>query len=590
MATVVAVVDKDGQPLMPTTRLGKVRHMLKDGRAVVFRRNPFTIQLTYEPKTHFTQPVELCVDTGYVHAGLSVKSESKEYVSAQYDLLTDEKQRHDAQRMYRKTRRNRLRHRKPRFLNRRKEKGAARKPSSRRTKYLERRQQKWEKYQARHNPESATEIHPVCEPEQVMDQESPGKVALIAGTFPDEMETVARSLEADSKASASQTAKKGNPCSPNTPKNTKPCLSMPPKPVPGNLPPEEDRNPAWLPPSIRNKAERHVDLAMRYLTVCPVRDIWIEVGEFDTTLIRALAEGLPLPQGEDGQHGERYQMESLRNAVFARDGHRCVFCGRGLHQGAILHTHHALFWKKRHGNSMRELVTCCTNCHTPANHQKGGLLWGYNPSFADYAPCAWMNSVRWYIVSRVKEEIRKAGLQVTVHTTFGAATKAARVKLNLDKSHVNDAYAMGRFHPPIRAGMEHYRKNRRNNRRLEKFFDAKYEDTRDGSVKSGKQLGSNRTNRREPRQSEKNLRKYRGRKKKKGFRQIRKKRSRYPSGTVILWQGKKKVTIGMKNKGAYVIIRGSYNPAKKRYMQKAIAVEKVKVIFLPGGWIPVLDD
>ena len=46
----------------------------------------------------------------------------------------------------------------------------------------------------------------------------------------------------------------------------------------------------------------------------------------------------------------------------------------------------------------------------------------------------------------------------------------------------------------------------------------------------------------------------------------------------------------MKNKGAYVIIRGSYNPAKKRYMQKAIAVEKVKVIFLPGGWIPVLDD
>ena len=46
----------NGERLMPTNRLGKVRHMLKDGRAVVYQRNPFTVQLTYET-TEYTQPI-----------------------------------------------------------------------------------------------------------------------------------------------------------------------------------------------------------------------------------------------------------------------------------------------------------------------------------------------------------------------------------------------------------------------------------------------------------------------------------------------------------------------------------------------------
>ena len=39
----VYVLDKDGKPLMPTERHGKVRHMLKDGRAKVVKQTPFTI-------------------------------------------------------------------------------------------------------------------------------------------------------------------------------------------------------------------------------------------------------------------------------------------------------------------------------------------------------------------------------------------------------------------------------------------------------------------------------------------------------------------------------------------------------------------
>ena len=41
----VNVLDKDGSPLAPTDRNGKVRRMLKEGKAKVVSSDPFTIQL-----------------------------------------------------------------------------------------------------------------------------------------------------------------------------------------------------------------------------------------------------------------------------------------------------------------------------------------------------------------------------------------------------------------------------------------------------------------------------------------------------------------------------------------------------------------
>ena len=49
---VVYVLNKDGLPLMPTHKLGKVRHLLKDGKAKVVKRSPFTIQLNYDCGNH----------------------------------------------------------------------------------------------------------------------------------------------------------------------------------------------------------------------------------------------------------------------------------------------------------------------------------------------------------------------------------------------------------------------------------------------------------------------------------------------------------------------------------------------------------
>ena len=113
----VAVVSRTGKPLMPTTEY-KARRLLKKGRADIYCRNPFTIRIL-DRDDGDTQPIEYKSDTGYAHVGISVCSGKHEYVSEQRDMLTDETEKHNDQRKYRRTRRNHKRYRAARFDNRR---------------------------------------------------------------------------------------------------------------------------------------------------------------------------------------------------------------------------------------------------------------------------------------------------------------------------------------------------------------------------------------------------------------------------------------------------------------------------------------
>ena len=62
----VYVISHTGKALMPTVRHGKVKHLLREGRARVVRREPFTVQLLYD-NTEYTQPITLGVDAGTTH-------------------------------------------------------------------------------------------------------------------------------------------------------------------------------------------------------------------------------------------------------------------------------------------------------------------------------------------------------------------------------------------------------------------------------------------------------------------------------------------------------------------------------------------
>lgn len=115
----VYVLDKNGQPLMPTSRFGKVRRMLRDKKAKVVKRCPFTIRLLYEPETKIVQDIVLGVDTGSKHVGVACVGNSKVLYQSQVELRDDIKKKMDSRRMYRRNRRFRkTRYRKVRFLNR----------------------------------------------------------------------------------------------------------------------------------------------------------------------------------------------------------------------------------------------------------------------------------------------------------------------------------------------------------------------------------------------------------------------------------------------------------------------------------------
>ena len=115
----VYVLNKDGQPLMPTDRHGKVKHLLKSGKAKVVKRCPFTIRLLYESTTH-TQNLTLGIDTGSGTIGAAVSKDNGDiiYMSeviVRNDITDKMKQRAK----YRRSRRTRkTRYRKPRWLNR----------------------------------------------------------------------------------------------------------------------------------------------------------------------------------------------------------------------------------------------------------------------------------------------------------------------------------------------------------------------------------------------------------------------------------------------------------------------------------------
>lgn len=451
MSTCACVLSKNGERLMPTIRLGKVRHLLKDGKAKIIKHHPFTIQLLYDSETNI-QPIEICEDVGYNYIGISVKSQSHEYVSAQYDTLQDEKSCHDACRRMRRTRRNRLRYRQKRFDNRKRDKG-------------------------------------------------------------------------------------------------------------------------WLAPSLKHKKELNVNVIKMYCEVVPITHATVKVGSFDTMLVKAIEEGKATPEGADYQKGPRYNLATLREAVFYRDNYTCQVCGREASEGAILHVHHMFYWKGRHDNSLSELITVCEKCHTPANHQKGGKLYGFGEDikFANLSGAAFMNTVRWQIVN----ELYAAFGKPFVTFTYGAMTKEKRIALHLEKSHNNDAYAMGEFHPNCRCTFEHYEKVRRNNRILEKFYDSRYIDIRTGEIATGKELFNGRINRSHKKDSE-NLHKYRGKRIRKGYRALRRKKVALNPGDLVSLNGEILTVHGTHTKKNGSVNVEFKTPSKSG--KKSTSLKKLKII------------
>ncbi|MBA7528518.1 hypothetical protein ES705_20705 [subsurface metagenome] len=120
--SVVYVLNKRGKPLMPCSP-GKAKVLLKESKAKVAKRTPFTIQLT-TATGETRQLITLGVDSGYSSLGLSAVSQDKELYRAQVRLREDLVKLNSERKGYRRARRHRKTwYRSPRFLNRKKPEG-----------------------------------------------------------------------------------------------------------------------------------------------------------------------------------------------------------------------------------------------------------------------------------------------------------------------------------------------------------------------------------------------------------------------------------------------------------------------------------
>ena len=308
----VYVLNKYGEPLMPTTRYGRVRRLLRKGIAVIVDYRPFTIQLTYDTPIG-VQEVSLGVDAGTKHVGFSATTKKKVLFEAELLLRSDIVAKLAARREFRRTRRNRkTRYRKPRFLNR-------------------------------------------------------------------------------------------------------------------------TKKPGWLAPSVRQKVDCHIYWISKICKFLPIKKITVETAQFDTQLLKAQEQGLPLPQGTDYQKGEQLGFCNVREYVLFRDGHKCRCC-KGKSKDNKLHVHHIESWKTG-GDAPNNLITLCSECH--AKYHRGEIDLPKTASRGtSLRDATQMGIMRKALFIRLKEEIEN---EIPCFETYGYITKHTRTKVGLPKEHVNDA-------------------------------------------------------------------------------------------------------------------------------------------------------
>lgn len=120
----VFVLDTNKRPLAPCHE-AVARKLLKQGKAAIYRRFPFTIILKRSvDESEIETTYRLKIDYGSRHTGLAILRGQEMVWLGQLDHRTDIKKRMDKRRAFRRARRNRkTRYRKPRFLYRKRKEG-----------------------------------------------------------------------------------------------------------------------------------------------------------------------------------------------------------------------------------------------------------------------------------------------------------------------------------------------------------------------------------------------------------------------------------------------------------------------------------
>lgn len=308
----------------------------------------------------------------------------------------------------------------------------------------------------------------------------------------------------------------------------------------------------WLAPSIQHKLDTHIRIMGMVKSLLPISYTTIEVANFDIQKIKN-----PEIQGVEYQQGEQLGFWNVREYVLHRDKHKCQNPNcKNKDKSPILEIHHIVFKDNGGPDTPSNLITLCTKCHTSANHKKGKFLyeWQNNqPKLNSFRDSTFMSIIRWRLI----------GIEDAIHT-YGYITKNNRIKNGIEKTHYNDAFVIAGGTNQERAKPLTIQQVRRNNRSLEKFYDAKYIDIRTGEKTSASELSNGRrTRNKSSEKNGENTRKYRGKKLSNGDRRIRTQRYFYQPNDLVIFKGKTCRVIGTMNKGKSVKLDNKKNPNPK---------------------------
>jgi hypothetical protein len=302
------------------------------------------------------------------------------------------------------------------------------------------------------------------------------------------------------------------------------------------------RKEGWLAPSVQHKLDSHIKFINKLKAILPISKIIVEVANFDVQKIKD-----PNISGEKYQQGEQMGFWNLREYILHRDNHKCQNPNcRNKDSQPILEIHHIKYQSNGGTNTPNNLITLCNKCHTTPNHKQGKFLyeWQTNkPKIRGFKDATFMSIVRWRLVNFMD----------CLHT-YGYITKNNRIKHGIEKSHYNDAFVIANGSTQIRIEPMVFEQVRRNNRSLEKFYDAKYIDIRNGEKVSAGDLNCGRRTRNKSKNSE-NLKLYRGQKISDGQRRIRTKRYFYQPNDLVKYDGKIYTVKGTQNGGKYVALK-----------------------------------
>lgn len=343
----VYVQSKDGKPLMPTTRCGHVRHLLKTGKAKVVERNPFTVRLLYETE-EITQPLYLGIDPGRTNIGVTVVTEGGTAVfSAQLETRNKE-----IPKLMVSRKAYRMAHRK---LNRR------------------------DKRRRRARAAGTTAATP----------------------------TVERILPGAEKPIV--------------------CHDIRNKEARFN---NRRRKAGWLTPTANHLLQTHVNLIQKLQKYLPVSHVVLEVNRF-----AFMAMDNPNIQRWQYQQGPLYGIGSVKDAVFAMQEGKCLFCSRGID-----HYHHVVPRRLDGSETLDNRAGLCDQHHTLVHTdeawtaklaaKKAGLS-------KRYGALGVLNQVIPYLAEELTTRFPGS-----CYLTTGQETHAFREDRGIAKDHHLDAYCI----------------------------------------------------------------------------------------------------------------------------------------------------